>query len=38
MKGLYYSTDGKIWAKSNIASGSFYSAYCANGIWVAAHY
>ena len=33
--GLYYSTDGKEWAQSNITSGSFDTVYNANGIWVA---
>ena len=33
--GLYYSTDGKTWAQSNITSEDFYSVYYSNGIWVA---
>ena len=33
--GLYYSTDGKTWTKSNVTV-NMDLAYCANGIWVAA--
>ena len=33
--GLYYSTNGKSWTKSNITNGGFESLYYANDIWVA---
>ena len=33
-RGLYYSTDGKVWTQSNINSGGFDTVYYSNGIWV----
>ena len=32
--GLYYSTNGKEWIRSNITSGNFNSICYANGLWV----
>ena len=37
-KGLYYSTNGKVWTQSNITSGDIYTVYNANSIWVAGSY
>ena len=35
-RGLYYSTNGKTWARSNITSDTaIYTVYYANGVWVA---
>ena len=33
--GLWYSTDGMTWSRSNVTSGTFSSVYYANGLWVA---
>ena len=33
--GIYYSTDGKAWTVSNIATGTSNKSYFADGIWLA---